>query len=76
MDGLSGKIKFDSNGFRSSFDLEIVELKKEGLVKVGTWDSLGGANITRNFTKLRTEISESLQNRTLVVSTILVSCQT
>ena len=34
MSGLTGKINFDSRGFRTDFDLDIVELKKEGLVKV------------------------------------------
>ena len=34
MDGLTGKIKFDQYGFRTDFQLEIVELKKKGLQKV------------------------------------------
>ena len=34
MEGLSGKIKFDGAGFRSDFSLDIVELKREGLVQV------------------------------------------
>jgi hypothetical protein len=33
MEGLTGRIKFDSRGFRSDFDLEIIELKKEGLCR-------------------------------------------
>jgi hypothetical protein len=37
MRGLTGVIKFDQHGLRSNFELEIVELKKDGLVKVGTW---------------------------------------
>ena len=36
MEGLSGKIKFDGAGFRSDFQLDIVELKREGLVQVST----------------------------------------
>ena len=34
MDGLTGRIKFDTRGFRSDFDLEIIELKKEGLYRL------------------------------------------
>ena len=34
MTGLTGKIKFDQHGIRSDFILEIVELKKDGLIKV------------------------------------------
>ena len=37
MTGLSGRIKFDQHGLRTDFRLEVVELKKDGLIKVGTW---------------------------------------
>ncbi|XP_032677549.1 glutamate receptor ionotropic, kainate 2-like isoform X2 [Odontomachus brunneus] len=35
--GLSGMIKFDTNGFRSEFQLDIVNLRKQGLRKAGEW---------------------------------------
>ena len=73
MRGLTGVIKFDQHGLRSNFELEIVELKKDGLVKVGTWTEMNGVNFTRNFTESYTEIVESLQNKTLIVTTIFVS---
>ena len=73
MEGLSGRIKFDGAGFRSDFQLDIVELKRDGLVKVGSWDPTNGANFTRNYSKTTTEVVESLHNKTLIVSTILVS---
>lgn len=72
MEGLSGHLSFDSLGFRSDFDLDIVELKKDGLIKVGVWNRGAGANFTRNFTEVYTDIVESLHNKTLVVTTILV----
>ncbi len=34
MEGLTGRIRFDSLGRRTDFELEIVELKKTGLEKV------------------------------------------
>lgn len=34
MKGLTGTIKFDQHGLRTDFTLEIVELKKDGLMKV------------------------------------------
>ena len=34
IEGLTGRIKFDQEGQRSDFQLEIVELKKHGLDKV------------------------------------------
>lgn len=72
MTGLTGKIKFDQHGLRTDFELQIVELKKDGLVQVGSWKEMTGVNFTRNFTESYTEIVESLQNKTLVVTTIYV----
>jgi ionotropic glutamate receptor len=47
MTGLTGTIKFDQHGLRTDFTLEIVELKKDGLNKVGTWNENTGVNFTR-----------------------------
>jgi ionotropic glutamate receptor len=71
MEGLTGPISFDSLGFRSNFFLDIIELKKEGLV--GVWNRGSGANFTRNFTEAYSQIVESLHNKTLKITTILVS---
>ena len=73
MKGLTGTIKFDQHGLRTDFALEIVELKKDGLMKVGVWMEKTGANFTRNFTESYNEIVDSLQNKTLVVTTVFVS---
>ena len=73
MEGLTGNIKFDTLGFRSDFVLEVVELKKEGLVKVGAWNQGQGINFTRNYTETYNEVVESLHNKTLKITTILVS---
>jgi glutamate receptor, ionotropic, invertebrate len=73
MKGLTGVIKFDHEGFRSDFSLDIVELSKDGLRKVGTWNSSEGVNYTRTYGDSQREIVEILQNKTLVVTTILVS---
>ena len=40
--------------------------------QVGHWRERTGVNMTRNFTETITEIVESLQNKTLVVTTIMV----
>ena len=72
MTGLTGTIKFDQHGLRTDFTLEIVELKKDGLVKVGVWMEKTGCNFTRNFTEDYKEIEDSLQNKTLIVTTVFV----
>nr|CAD7453108.1 unnamed protein product [Timema tahoe] len=73
MQGLTGVIKFDNQGFRSNFMLDIVELSKDGLKKIGTWNSTEGVNFTRTYGEAYTQIVESLQNKTFVVTTILSS---
>ncbi|XP_037082453.1 glutamate receptor ionotropic, kainate 2-like [Pollicipes pollicipes] len=65
--GLTGKVEFDREGFRTDFDLDIVELSKDGLVKVGTWTARTGANYTRSYGEKILEIEHSLWNKTLKV---------
>lgn len=74
MTGLTGIIKFDHQGFRSDFMLDIIELNnKEGLKKIGTWNSTKGINFTRSYGDVYTQIVENLQNKTFIVTTLLVS---
>jgi ionotropic glutamate receptor len=75
MRGLTGVIKFDHQGFRSDFVLDIIELSKEGLKKIGTWNSTEGVNFTRTYGEAYTQIVEIIQNKTFVVTTILVSAK-
>ncbi|CAF93180.1 unnamed protein product [Tetraodon nigroviridis] len=60
-DGLTGRITFNrTNGLRTDFDLDI-----------GTWDPPSGLNMTDNQRGRTSNVSDSLSNRSLVVSTIL-----
>ncbi|XP_035984467.1 glutamate receptor ionotropic, kainate 2 [Fundulus heteroclitus] len=71
-DGLTGRISFNkTNGLRTDFDLDVISLKEEGLEKIGTWDPASGLNITDNQKGKTTNVSDSLSNRSLIVSTIL-----
>ena len=47
--------------------------KTKYLIQVGAWSDVTGVNFNRNFTETYSEIVESLQNKTLVVTTIMVS---
>lgn len=71
MRGLTDVIKFDHQGFRTDFVLDVIELSPAGLRKVGTWNSTQGVNLTRSYNDQQKEIKEILANKTLVVSTIL-----
>ncbi|XP_043116797.1 LOW QUALITY PROTEIN: glutamate receptor ionotropic, kainate 2-like [Puntigrus tetrazona] len=71
-DGLTGRINFNrTNGLRTDFDLDVISLKEEGLEKIGTWDPVSGLNMTENQKGKAANVSDSLSNRSLVVSTIL-----
>lgn len=71
--GLTDIIKFDHQGFRTDFVLDIIELSGTGVKKVGQWNSTRGVNFTRSYGDHQKEIVENLRNKTLVVSTILVN---
>lgn len=69
--GLTGEVKFDNEGLRTQFTLDIVELSPSGLITVGLWNSSVGLSWSRNYVA-----SESTDNnRTFVVITSLVSAQ-
>ncbi|KTG39593.1 hypothetical protein cypCar_00012497 [Cyprinus carpio] len=81
-DGLTGRINFNrTNGLRTDFDLDVISLKEEGLEKsyenikcflqIGTWDPASGLNMTENQKGKAANVTDSLSNRSLVVSTIL-----
>ncbi|XP_007431720.1 glutamate receptor ionotropic, kainate 1 [Python bivittatus] len=86
-DGLTGRITFNkTDGLRKDFDLDIISLKEEGMEKVagevsnhlykvwkkiGVWNSNCGLNMTNNNKDRSTNITDSLANRTLIVTTIL-----
>ncbi|TSK34914.1 Glutamate receptor ionotropic, kainate 3 [Bagarius yarrelli] len=71
-DGLTGRLCFNkTTGLRTDFDLDIVNLKEDGLEKVGKWSASGGLNITELPRRNGMNITDSLSNRSLVITTIL-----
>uniref|UniRef100_A0A8C4F4D7 Glutamate receptor n=1 Tax=Dicentrarchus labrax TaxID=13489 RepID=A0A8C4F4D7_DICLA len=71
-DGLTGRLSFNkTSGLRTDFDLDIISLKEDGLEKVGKWSASGGLNITEVPKRKGMNITDSLANRSLVISTIL-----
>ncbi|KAM4771411.1 glutamate receptor ionotropic, kainate 2 [Rhinophrynus dorsalis] len=71
-EGLTGRITFNkTNGLRTDFDLDVISLKEEGLEKIGTWDPASGLNMTDNQKGKPANITDSLSNRSLIVTTIL-----
>ncbi|TRY83146.1 hypothetical protein DNTS_020658 [Danionella cerebrum] len=84
-DGLTGRIVLNkTDGLRKEFNLDLISLKEDGIAKrvadgasrptklwtkIGVWNSYTGLNLTEiNDNK---NITDSLANRTLIVTTIL-----
>ncbi|XP_057367560.1 glutamate receptor ionotropic, kainate 2-like [Daphnia carinata] len=72
MEGLTGLIKFDTQGYRTFFYLSIMELTPDGLTTVSSWNPIDGANVTRPTVTDATVISDDhLINKTFIVSSKL-----
>lgn len=66
--GLTGEISFNPQGHRGNFELEVLNLNKEGLKKIGVWNSTTGLHIAGY--KKRSARSVDLRlptNKTLIV---------
>ncbi|XP_006867678.1 PREDICTED: glutamate receptor ionotropic, kainate 3-like [Chrysochloris asiatica] len=71
-EGLTGRIVFNkTSGLRTDFDLDIVSLKEDGLEKVGVWSPADGLNITEVAKGRGPNVTDSLTNRSLIVTTVL-----
>ncbi|KAI1307964.1 Glutamate receptor ionotropic, kainate 2 [Halotydeus destructor] len=68
--GTTGEVRFDENGFRTQFKLQLNELTREGLKTVGDWTPGVGVKFMSNYTKAMAEgYRQTLRNKTLVVTT-------
>ncbi|XP_048840419.1 glutamate receptor ionotropic, kainate 1 isoform X2 [Brienomyrus brachyistius] len=71
-DGLTGRIVLNrTDGLRRDFDLDIISLKEDGLGKIAVWNSIDGLNLTETKKEKVTNVTDSMANRTLIVTTIL-----
>ncbi|KAG8225568.1 hypothetical protein J437_LFUL002085 [Ladona fulva] len=70
--GLTNYIQFDQDGRRKEFELDVIELdSREGFSKTGFWSPRSGVNYTRTESQKLQIITESLQNKTFIVSSRL-----
>ncbi|XP_031827369.1 glutamate receptor ionotropic, kainate 2 isoform X2 [Nomia melanderi] len=67
MEGLTGLIKFDTAGFRSDFQLDVVRVTEKGLKKIGMWNSTNAIEWLPETHPPKSDIELSLQNRTFIV---------
>ncbi len=71
--GLTGDIEFDEDGFRTNFKLDVIEKQRGKMVRTGFWMPETGVNKTLTLTEFEGYIVEKLQNKTLRITTALVS---
>lgn len=69
--GLTGEIHFDQKGYRSDFQVEIIELATDGIRRIGTWNTTFGLYLARAHPHIDESVL-SLRNKTFVVLTALV----
>ncbi|XP_014032848.1 glutamate receptor ionotropic, kainate 5 isoform X1 [Salmo salar] len=68
-DGLTGRVEFNSKGQRTNYTLRILEKHRGGHKEIGIWYS--NNTLAMNSTSLDNNMSETLANKTLIVTTIL-----
>uniref|UniRef100_A0A671VYR6 Glutamate receptor n=1 Tax=Sparus aurata TaxID=8175 RepID=A0A671VYR6_SPAAU len=73
VDGLTGNIQFDQYGKRINYSVTVMELKNNGPVKIGYWNEVDKMVVTK--TDLYPNDTMGMENKTVVVTTILVMMQ-
>ncbi|XP_068426053.1 glutamate receptor ionotropic, kainate 5 isoform X2 [Clinocottus analis] len=68
-DGLTGRVEFNSKGQRTNYTLRILEKHRGGHKEIGVWYS--NNTLAMNSSSLDINVSETLANKTLIVTTIL-----
>ncbi|XP_006510006.1 glutamate receptor ionotropic, kainate 4 isoform X5 [Mus musculus] len=69
LEGLTGHIEFNSKGQRSNYALKILQFTRNGFQQIGQWHVAEGLSMDSRL--YASNISDSLFNTTLVVTTIL-----
>lgn len=71
-EGLTGTVRFNTEGFRSDFGLNIFELKEGGITDIGNWNYSSGVSLARMFPNQSLNAGDSLQNMSFTVIITLV----
>lgn len=73
LNGLTGPIRFDYEGLRTDFQLEVIELSVSGMQQIGQWSTEGGFQMNRPAPAHTLEPDmRSLMNKSFVVVTAIV----
>lgn len=66
-------IKFNTEGFRSDFQLNVYELREGAITDIGTWNTTSGLAVVQKSVDEKIFEDDSLRNKTFIVITTLVS---
>ncbi|XP_064489101.1 glutamate receptor ionotropic, kainate 2-like [Ornithodoros turicata] len=69
--GQTGPFHLDDSGRRVNITLHVVQLKRSGLISIGTWTAHHGLNITFTYTMAYEEVLQTLKNKTLKITTLI-----
>jgi len=72
VEGLTGNIKFDQNGKRINYTINVMELKSTGPRKIGYWSEVDRM-VVNPMDGLSGNDTSGLENKTIIVTTILES---
>ncbi|CAK9800338.1 Glutamate receptor ionotropic, kainate 2 [Anthophora plagiata] len=67
MEGLTGLIKFDTAGFRSDFQLDVIRVAEDGIKKIGMWNSTNTVEWQLESRPPKSDVELSLQNKTFII---------
>ncbi|NXR72899.1 GRIK5 protein, partial [Pycnonotus jocosus] len=68
-EGLTGRVEFNSKGQRTNYSLRVLEKGRDGHREVGVWFS--NRTLAMDEATLGLNASDSLENKTLIITTIL-----
>ncbi len=71
--GLTGEFSFDKSGFRTNFQLDLLNKHRDIMKKIGTWTPSQGVNLTLTQTEIEEKQIDKIQNQTLRITTWIVS---
>ncbi len=70
---MTGEINFDDEGFRTDFQLDLLNKHRDNMLKIGTWTLDQGVNLTMTQAEVEEKKFDKIQNQTLRITTWKVS---
>ncbi|VVD05444.1 unnamed protein product [Leptidea sinapis] len=71
-DGLTGPIKFDEDGFRSDFEIDVLEVMSHGLEKIGAWSLEDGfVEMRKIIPVVEEDATDSMKGKHFIILTAL-----